>query len=63
SGEFRRFANAIRKLPEWYVEGKPKPPTKRVAFTTWKHYNKDDPLLESGLIGPVKILVAARRLV
>ncbi len=59
-GEFRRFANAIRKLPEWFVEGKPKPQSRRVVFTTWKHYDKDDPLLESGLIGPVRILVAAQ---
>lgn len=59
-GEFGVFANAIRKLPEWYVEGKPKPPGRRVLFTTWKHYDKDDPLLESGLIGPVRILIAAK---
>ncbi len=25
----------------------------RLTFTTWKHWNKDDPLLESGLLGPV----------
>jgi hypothetical protein len=34
------------------------PPGKRVAFTTWKHYAADDPLLESGLLGPVRLLHA-----
>jgi len=49
---------AVREMPKWYVQGKPKPPSRRVTFTTWKHYNRDDPLLEAGLIGPVKILAA-----
>lgn len=47
------FGNAIAKLPQWYVEGKPKPAGGRVTFTTWRHYSKDSPLLESGLLGPV----------
>jgi hypothetical protein len=29
---------------------------KRYTFTTAKHYNKNSPLLESGLLGPVSIL-------
>jgi len=28
-------------------------PTGRLAFATWKHWTKDAPLLESGLLGPV----------
>jgi hypothetical protein len=44
---------AIEELPEWYLKGKPKPKDGRITFTTWKHYTKDSPLLESGLIGPV----------
>jgi hypothetical protein len=27
-----------------------------VAFTAWKHWNKKDSLLPSGLIGPVRIV-------
>jgi len=45
----------ILKLPEWYQQGKPKPAGGRVTFTTWQHFKKDAPLLESGLIGPVVI--------
>jgi hypothetical protein len=43
----------IIELPDWYKQGQPKPADGRVTFTTWKHYHKDSPLLESGLIGPV----------
>jgi hypothetical protein len=49
---------AIRKLPDWYVQGKPKPAGGRVTFTTWKHYTKDAPLIEAGLIGPVVLRTA-----
>ena len=42
--------------PEWLTEGKPRT-SGRYTFTTYKHFNKDSPLLESGLMGPVKILV------
>ncbi len=52
---------AIKRLPDWYTEGKPKPPGGRVTFTTWHHYTKDSPLLESGLIGPVRLRSAVRK--
>ncbi|MEI6499996.1 MAG: glycosyl hydrolase, partial [Armatimonadota bacterium] len=38
--------------PQWLVEGKPRPGP-RIAFAVWKHWHKDDPLQESGLLGPV----------
>ena len=50
----------IDRLPDWYREGKPKPPGGRVTFSTWKHYAKDSPLLESGLLGPVMLRSALR---
>lgn len=49
----------IERLPDWYRDGRPKPSGQRVAFTTWKHYSADSPLLESGLLGPV-LLRSAR---
>jgi hypothetical protein len=52
---------AIKVIPEWYLQGKPKPPGARVTFATWKHYNKDSPLLVSGLVGPVRLRTAIRR--
>ena len=34
-------------------EGQPSP-TGRHTFTTWKHWSKEDPLQNSGLLGPVQ---------
>ena len=51
---------AIKKLPDWYKNGVNKPEGGRVAFTTWKHYRKDSPLMESGLIGPVRLVFAKK---
>ena len=46
----------IDAWPQWILDGTPRPPTKRITFTTWKFYSKDSPLLESGLIGPVRLV-------
>lgn len=46
---------ALARLPEWLVKGTPRPATGRVTFTTWKHWTRDDPLLDSGLLGPVTV--------
>ena len=35
--------------------------TGRYTFATWKRYKQNDPLLESGLIGPVQLLTAVRK--
>lgn len=40
--------------PEWLLQGKSRT-SGRFTFTTYKHYQKDSPLLKSGLIGPVTI--------
>jgi hypothetical protein len=53
-------SGGISEIPRWFLEGKPKPGP-RVAFATWKHYSKDSPLLESGLLGPVRLVAATLR--
>lgn len=63
SGFASLSSGAIQRLPDWYQQGKPKPPGGRVTFATWKHYTKDSPLLPSGLIGPVTIQMAVERAV
>jgi hypothetical protein len=52
---------AIKVIPDWYLQGQPKPPGARITFATWKHYTKDSPLLVSGLVGPVRLRTAVRR--
>ena len=47
----------LKEWPQWLLEGKPSP-TGRLTFTTWHHYTKDSPLLESGLLGPVTLRTA-----
>ncbi|MDR1010876.1 MAG: hypothetical protein LBM04_07075 [Opitutaceae bacterium] len=48
--------HGIKRVPGWFAAGKEKPAGGRVAFLTWEFYGKDDPLLESGLLGPVRLL-------
>ena len=45
--------------PEWLIKGKPRT-SGRYTFTTYKHYKADSPLLKSGLMGPVKILIVKK---
>lgn len=40
--------------PDWLLNNKPRT-SGRFTFTTFTHYQKDSPLLKSGLIGPVTI--------
>lgn len=53
--EFGPKGSGIVDFPDWFRQGKPKPDGGRVTFSTWRHYDENAPLLESGLIGPVII--------
>lgn len=44
----------LTEVPDWVKKGLPSP-TGRHTFTTWHHWSKDDRLLDSGLIGPVRL--------
>ncbi|MGH7950777.1 MAG: glycosylhydrolase-like jelly roll fold domain-containing protein, partial [Limisphaerales bacterium] len=44
----------LKNWPQWLLEGKPSP-TGRFTFTTWELWRKTDPLVESGLIGLVRL--------
>ena len=52
--------HGITRLPDWYKAGKPKPLGGRVTFATWRFYEKDEPLVASGLLGPVRLLNPVR---
>ena len=52
------MAQKLVTLPDWYKAGQPKPADGRVAFSTWTFFQKDEPLLDSGLLGPVRLVFA-----
>jgi hypothetical protein len=43
------------RWPDWLLNKTPRP-GRRYTFTTYRYYKKDDPLVVSGLLGPVRIL-------
>jgi len=49
---------SLKHIPDWVWTGGPRPQKGRYTFTTWKFYNRDTPLLESGLLGPVSLQTA-----
>jgi hypothetical protein len=58
----------LAKWPDWLKLGQAKiaadrPKTGRITFATWRYFDKDSPLLPSGLIGPVKLETAATTVV
>jgi hypothetical protein len=47
----------LLEIPKWVWTGEQRPSKERVTFSTWKYAYKDSPLEQSGLIGPVKLLL------
>lgn len=45
----------VLKWPQWILDGK-KSPTGRHTFTSFRLWKRGDPLLQSGLLGPVRLL-------
>ena len=54
----RGYGGPLREFPDWLVKGRPRPSSGRFTFATWNYFNRDSPLLPSGLLGPVTILKA-----
>jgi hypothetical protein len=50
----RNPGGTLKGWPQWVQEGKPSP-TGRFTFGSHRLWKKDDPLVESGLLGPVTI--------
>lgn len=46
----------LKEFPEWFLKNKPRPSKGRFCFTTWNYFTKDSPLMNSGLLGPVRII-------
>ncbi|MFM2197237.1 MAG: hypothetical protein RLZZ505_669 [Verrucomicrobiota bacterium] len=45
----------LATLPDWLLQGKPRPSSNRRAFSTWNYIQPKQKLLPSGLLGPVSI--------
>ncbi len=45
---------SLQAWPHWIQEDKPSP-TGRFTLTTWRLWKKNDPLVESGLLGPLTL--------
>jgi len=54
-------SGVLGKLPEWFVEDKPRPQPGRKTFTTCGYYSKEDPLRPSGLLGPVSLIARPKQ--
>ena len=52
-GNWKDFETLL-EWPDWFQTGKPRP-SGRYTFTTCRHYQKDSPLVPSGLLGPVTL--------
>jgi hypothetical protein len=50
----RKPGGMLKSWPSWVLDGKPSP-TGRFTFGSWRGWRKSDPLLESGLLGPVTV--------
>lgn len=50
----------LAEWPQWLLKGQPRT-SGRQTFATWKHWQKDDSLLPSGLLGPVQLRSAVTK--
>ena len=58
--EYGRGGN-LTVLPDWYIGNRPKPDDGKVSFSVVKLFNADDPLYDSGLVGPVVVRTAVKK--
>jgi hypothetical protein len=59
-GENRLEIEVANLWPNRLIGDAGLPEAQRVAWTTWNPFAKDTPLLESGLLGPVKLMKAGQ---
>ncbi len=50
---------ALAKVPDWFPDLSGRGEPRRIAFPFFKHYTRDDPLVPSGLLGPVTLCRAS----
>lgn len=52
----RGYGGPLKVFPEWLVKGQPRPSPGRFTFAMWNYFNRNSPLLPSGLLGPVTLI-------
>lgn len=57
-GENALEIRVVNLWPNRLIGDQSLPPEHRIAWSTWNPFQKDSPLLESGLLGPVTLRVA-----
>ena len=55
-GGYKFGSEPTNKMPAWYVNNEPRPAGQRTTFTIANFYKATDPLLPSGLLGPVRVI-------
>jgi hypothetical protein len=48
----------LKAFPDWFVKKQSRPSSGRIGFTTWNYFNKDSQPVSSGLLGPVRLMLA-----
>jgi hypothetical protein len=56
----RNGDGTLKEWPQWLLDGKSSP-TGRFSFTSWRLWKKNDPLVPSGLLGPVRLSTSVVR--
>ncbi|WP_295715141.1 glycosyl hydrolase [Mucilaginibacter sp.] len=50
-----REGHFLKEFPDWFLNNQSRPSKGRYCFTTWNYFDKNSPLISSGLLGPVTI--------
>lgn len=59
SGNPLLVGSQLLEFPDWLTKDQTRP-GRRIGFCTWNYFTKDSPLIESGLLGPVRLIQSHR---
>lgn len=51
----------LKRFPDWFLKKQTRPSSGRYCFTTWNYFTRNSPLVSSGLLGPVRLLLVVAR--
>lgn len=58
NGYYYNSGNYLKTFPNWFLNDQARPSKSRYCFTTWNYFTKESSLISSGLIGPVRLMIA-----